>query len=129
MLTVADNGPSWHDVLKGTKGSLQGCHPFAGMQVAQHLMGCSQSLQAVTQHVLSIYSMNGQDENLTETAVRNLIIDLAARKSFAAKDSEFLVFTANTSVQSLRPVSVVLHHTLFRLEIAWFLPCVTGYII
>ena len=60
-------------------------------------MGCGQSLQAVTQHVIRIYSENGQDDNLTETAVRNLIIDLAARKSFAAKNSKCLVFKFNMS--------------------------------
>ena len=67
------------------------------MQVAQHLLGCSQSLHAVTEHVISIYSENGQDDNLTKTAVRNIIIDLAARKSFAAKDGESLMTTATVS--------------------------------
>lgn len=66
------------------------------MQVAQHLLGCSQSLEAITQHVMSIYSENCRDDNLTEIAVRNMIIDLAARKSFAAKDSEDFLFIANS---------------------------------
>ncbi len=73
---------------------------FLCMQVAQHLLGCSQSLQAVTEHVISVYSQNGQDENLTETAVRNMIIDLAARKSFAAKDSKSL-FAAKSPLTSI----------------------------
>ena len=83
------------------------------MQVAQHLLGCSQSLQTVTQHVLRIYSENGQDENLTETAVRNIIIDLAARKSFAAKDCKSSVVAANISVHSIAScnlMSEVCHH-------------------
>lgn len=82
------------------------------MQVAQHLMGCSQSLQAVTEHVISIYSENGQDENLTETAVRNMIIDLATRKSFAAKDGMSLIITAVKSA-----------HYLFHSDCSGAAPC------
>ncbi len=78
-----------HDKKKRSMAS--GCyHVHDVMQVAQHLLGCSQPLQAITRHVISIYSEKCQDHNLTETAVRNMIIDLATRKSFAAKDSKSL---------------------------------------
>ena len=58
------------------------CELFCA-QVAAHLLGCSQPLQAVVQHVVSIYS-----DSLNETSVRDMVIDLAARKPFAATDSE-----------------------------------------
>lgn len=63
------------------------------VQVAAHLVGCSLPLSKVTSQLVSIYSASNSD--LTETAVRNMVIDLASRRSFAAKDGESL-FCAKT---------------------------------
>lgn len=116
LTTNPKEGARWCNVVTRTEDESEGRHTFAGMQVAQHLLGCSQSLQTVTRHVINIYSENGQDEDLTETAVRNMIIDLAARKSFAAKDSESSASTARSSnytIAGCNLIGEVCHHAEF----------------
>ena len=89
-------------MVQGIEGDTFGRCVLPVMQVAQHLLGCSESLGSVTQYVMSIYSENCQANKLTEIAVRNMIIDLAARKSFAAKDSEEFLLT-ETCICYLQP--------------------------
>lgn len=55
------------------------------MQVASYLVGCSLPLSEVT---AELWELGNGSPDLTEAAVRNMIIDLAARRSFGAKDGE-----------------------------------------
>lgn len=55
------------------------------MQVASYLVGCSLPLSEVT---AKLWELGKGSPDLTEAAVRNMVIDLAARRSFAAKDGE-----------------------------------------
>jgi hypothetical protein len=58
------------------------------IQVAGYLVGCSLSLSKVTAELFA-YFCSGK-EDVTQAAIRNMVIDLAVRKSFAAKDGEKL---------------------------------------
>ncbi|CAL8461841.1 g1372 [Coccomyxa elongata] len=53
-------------------------------QVASYLVGCSLPLSEVT---AELWEFGKGSPDLTEAAVRNMIIDLAARRSFGAKDA------------------------------------------
>ena len=58
------------------------------LQVAQHLLGCKEPLEAVIKELMKIISGSCTDASLAETALRTIIIDLAMRRSFAAKGGE-----------------------------------------
>ena len=58
------------------------------LQVAQHLLGCKEPLKAVIKELMKISSGSCTDVSLAETALQTMIIDLAMRRSFAAKGGE-----------------------------------------
>ena len=58
------------------------------MQIAESLVGCNLPLTDIAQQLAHLYYTSCPETQVQETSIRNCILELAARKSFAPQSSK-----------------------------------------
>lgn len=60
------------------------------LQALPFIMGCGEPLSALTQQLLAAHVSGDTSQPLTEMLLRNVVIDVATRRSYGVKDGEAL---------------------------------------